>query len=283
MKANHKKSAETLSNAASAEAAPAPKAQGVETVKSGRTDATPKDEAAENKPSTAADAKAPVAESAAAGGQAAGEAKPYLGDQAVHDAIAGYCRRSALRRKGSFEAALEDGADLDRTIKVIEGGKFDHLAKRPNGQDVYVIVERFPDSRVNAKQLRRIHHFFNEVAKTRAAGKEPVQLGVTFYDIVRRLPTVEMRHEALLRAERDGLCAREFIMVLDKMHAGGHRQKKAASWRKVLGTLTKGALEKLEAVDEAMAKNKAVLNAGEVMSLQKLRAAIDMVLKRARK
>ena len=283
MKANDKKSAEMLSKAGAAEAAHAPKAQGVETVKSGRTDATPKAEATEPKSIIAADAEKVAAATAAEGGQAAGEAKPYLGDQAVHDAIAGYCRRSALRRRGSFEAALEDGADLDRTIKVIEGGKFDHLAKRPNGQDVYVIVERFPDSRVNAKQLRRIHHFFKEVEKMKAAGKEPVQLGVTFYDIARYRPTVELRHEALLLAEREGLCARQFIMVLDKMRTGGRRQKKAASWRKVLGTLTKGALEKLEAVDDAMAKNKAVLNASEVTGLQKLRAAIDMVLKRARK
>jgi len=156
------------------------------------------------------------------------KSQPYLDDKALDKEIAGYCKRSETRRKGSFNSSYEDGKELDRLIKIIEGDQYKGLLRRPNFSDPFLVIASHPDCKNGPKQLRRQWRFFQTVNEMRKANIEPPNIGVTFFsEASSKLKSPKAIAEVLQKCLDEDLCIRDLLALL----GGSKSPNQPRNWR----------------------------------------------------
>ena len=224
---------------------------------------------------------------------------PYLGSKALDKEIAAFCRRSEKREKNSFETAYEQGADIRRMISLLEGSKYRHLKRRPNGGDPYVTLCGHPDSQMGTKQMRRYVLFADTVDAIKKAGYEMPILGLTYYVEAARLKSVESICETLTQVAKDDLSVRELIGIVDQIMPPKKKAKGGSGedsdgdaddamggdgevfdWKKSLAQIIGATIAKLAPIAQEMADKKAKLDKETAASLRKLQEKIEDILRR---
>ena len=232
--------------------------------------------------------------------KSAGKTKgPYLGSPALDKEISEFCQRSNNREKNSFETAYEQGDDIRKMIALIEGKKYRHLKRRPNGASPYGILCGHRDCRfLGEKQMRRYVLFADTVDAIKKAGYEAPILGLTYYIEASRLKSVESIIETLNQVVKDDLSVRELIAIVDQIMPPNKKAKGASEgceetgdegevdqeptdWKKSLGQIIGTMLTKLAPIAQVMAEQKAKLDKETADSLRKLEVKIQELLRRA--
>lgn len=226
--------------------------------------------------------------------------KPYLGSKSLDKEIAAFCWRSEKREKNSFSVAYEQGADIRRMILLLEGSKYRHLKRRPNGVDPYVTLCGHPDSRMGEKQMRRYVLFADTVDAIKKAGYETPTLGLTHYIEAARLKSVESIVETLNQVAKDDLSVRDLIGIIDQIMPPKKKAKRESGdetecetegedgnsqdpsdWKKSLAQIIGTTLTRLAPIAQEMADKKAKLDKETEASLRKLQEKIQEILGRA--
>ena len=224
---------------------------------------------------------------------------PYMGCKSLDKEISEFCRRSEKRQKDSFGMSYDQGDDIRKMIALIEGEKYRHLRRRPNGTSPYGIICGHRDCRLmGEKQMRRYVLFADTVDAIKKAGYEAPILGLTYYVEGARLKSVESIVETLNQVAKDDLSVRELIDIVDQImppkkkaqggdgemsELGGDidRDGEPSDWKKSLAKIIGTMLARLAPIAQEMADKKAILDKETADSLRILGDKIAEILRRA--
>lgn len=185
----------------------------------------------------------------------------FLGDKALDKEIAGYWKRSETRRKGSFQSALQDGKELDRLIKIIEGDKYKGYRKRPNLSDPFLVIASHKDCKIRPKQLRRQWRFFKTVNAMKEANIEPPMLGVTFYsEVSAKLKSPKAIAAVLQKCLDEDLSIRDLLALLGE----GKSSKSNRNWRDHLDSVLNKLITDLGEIEDEWKNSKEPLGESKV-------------------
>ena len=189
------------------------------------------------------------------------KSQPFMGDKALDKEIAGYCKRSETRRKGSFKSSYEDGKELDRLIKIIEGDKYKGLRRRPNYSDPFLVVASHKDCKVGPKQLRRQWRFFQTVNAMKEANIEPPIIGVTFYaEATAKLKAIKDVARILQKCLDEDLSIRDLLALLGESKSS----KSNRDWRDHLDSVLNKTFTDLGEIEQEWQAAKEPLGESKV-------------------
>ena len=189
------------------------------------------------------------------------KSRPVLGDEVLDNEIANYCKRSETRRKDSFTSSYEDGKELDRLIKIIEGDKYKDLVRRPNYSDPFLVIASHKDCKVGPKQLRRQWRFFQTVNAMKAANIEPPVVGVTFYsEATAKLKSIKAVARILWKCLDEDLSIRDLLALLGK----GKSSRSDRSWLDQLDSILNKFITDLGEIEQEWKESKEPLGESKV-------------------
>lgn len=153
--------------------------------------------------------------------------------------------RIVARQGSSIERDDADGEDIYEFDQAYRKGR----RKMPNGQSTFKLVASCKGVGVDDKQCRRLSNRWGSILKIRELGVIEPRLGVSHYDVVKSLKTLEAKLEALRDAEVNNLSVAElrtkYIKAKEPVQKG---------WKELLHSLAADTSEHLIAIHDLMEK-----------------------------
>lgn len=153
--------------------------------------------------------------------------------------------RFSSREGTKLELDDADGEDIHQFDTKLRDG---HLGKRANGKSTYKVMVKHDGFPVGDKQLRRLHDRWKLILEFRSMGVVEPRLGVTIYDAVRKMPSLDDKLEALRDAEKNALS----VAKLRKKYFASPGIEPAKDWRTMLHTEATRTICKLGEIHELM-------------------------------
>lgn len=159
-------------------------------------------------------------------------------------------RSKIVARQGSsIERDDADGEDIYEFDQAYRKGR----RKMPNGQSTFKLIASCKGVGVDEKQCRRLSNRWELILKFREMGEVEPRLGVSHFDVVKSLKSVQSKLEALRDAEVNCLSVAElrkkYIETREPIHKG---------WKELLCSLAGAVSKDLIKIHDLMEKQGGV-------------------------
>lgn len=164
-----------------------------------------------------------------------------------------------------------DGQDIHQFDAKLRNG---HLGKMGNGKRTYDVIAKHGGFPVGYKQLERLHARWLLILEFRSMGVVEPRLGVTKYDAVKKLTSVQDKLDLLRKAEAEKTSASKLRSIVKDMVG----EPTNIDWHKAMRRIVSGATNWLTLFSAEMAKAGHTLNTDDRHGLDDLAVIIERIL-----
>jgi len=186
--------------------------------------------------------------------------------------LEGIKNRFAHREGEAFGIEDANGKDIYDFNEKYRNGR---TGKMPNGESVFVLLEKTPGFPLKEKQLRRLFERWVIILEIRSTGASEPRLGVTHYAEAKRLGNTEQKLEVLQMAESEGLSVCELRRYISEkyFHSMGANPR---HWRKRFSNVCSAFFRQMTEIHGNMEKDGGRLDADAMNAIENILEIINM-------